>query len=219
MALTPFSYSRLTSYESCPRKYYGISVSKKVKDAGNEHTEYGEEVHKAFAEYFKKNKSLPMHLTQYQKFLSPIKAAPGAKIVEQKVAINAKYEGTGWFDADVYCRVISDLTIINDERAVMWDWKTGKPSDDFTQLKLAAAVTFLLAPDVQHITMAYLWLKTKRATFDKIARDEAPLVWAELNPRLPRYQAAHVAGDFPARPSRLCCYCPDKSCPYWEAKK
>lgn len=213
-----FSYSRLSSYETCPKKFHAISVAKTIVDAGNEHTEYGQDVHTAFAAYIKKGKPLPMHLQQYTKYLAPIKASPGEHIVEQKLAINADYEPTGWFDKDVYCRVISDLTTINGPNAVMWDWKTGKPSTDFSQLRLSAAVTFLLAP-VEKITMAYLWLKNKTITSDTIHRSEAPEVWSSLAPRLARYQAAHEKQEFPARPSYLCRYCPVTSCPYNEVKK
>ena len=218
-----FSYSRLDSYETCPKKYWEISVSKRVKDAGNEFTEYGNLVHKAFAAYFLKNASLPMQISQHQKILSPIKGAPGAKYVEQKLALNANYEGTDWFAKDAYVRVISDLTIINGERGVLFDWKTGKQKDDFTQLRLAGAVVFLLDQDVQTLDLVYYWTKTKTFTRDRergpLTREQMPEVFNELAPRLQRYQDAHAKQDFPARPNWTCKFCPVTSCPYWEKRK
>lgn len=214
-----FSYSRLDSFETCPKKFYAISVQKSVKDEGNQFTKYGEEVHLAFADYFKKAKSLPMHMSQYQKFLSKIRAAPGQFIVEQQLAIDANYEGCEWYSKDAYCRVISDLTIINDTHAVLWDWKTGKMKDGFDQLRLAGAVVFLLAPDVQTMTMAYLWTQSKKITKDTMVREDMPKVFEALQPRLQRYQDAHANLDFPARPGFACKYCPVKTCPYNEAKK
>jgi hypothetical protein len=214
-----FSYSRLDSFETCPKKYWEISVAKRVKDEGNEFTVYGEEVHKAFAEYFLKNKSLPMHLSQYQKILSPIKGAPGRKYVEQKLALNASYEGTDWFAKDAYVRVISDLTILNGERGILFDWKTGKRKDDFTQLKLAGAVVFLLDEDVQELQLVYFWTKDKKFTFDRLTRTQMPEVFNALAPRLQRYQDAHAQQEFPARPSENCKWCPVTTCPYWEKRK
>ena len=215
-----FSFSRLDSYETCPKKYWAISVGKTVKDTGNEHTQYGEEVHKAFANYFAKNASLPLHLRHLQSYLSPIKGAPGGKIVEQKLAINANYEGCDWFAKDAYCRVISDLTIINDTKAVLFDWKTGKMKDDFLQLRLAGAVILLLAEEVESAQLVYFWTKNKKFTRDEkpLTRADIPKVFDSLAPRLQRYQDAHAREEFPARPSYLCRYCPVTSCQHNEVR-
>lgn len=216
--LTAFSYSRLTSYETCPKKYHAISVAKSVKEPESEHTTFGTEVHLAFANYFKKGTPLPLHMKQYEKYLKAIKAYPGTFITEQKLAINTKYEPTGWFDDDVYCRIISDLTILHGGVGIMWDWKTGKPASDFTQLRLAAAVMFLLVPELKRIVMAYFWTKNKSITKETMTREEMPEVWATLLPRIQRYMDAHVSQDFPAKASYLCKYCPLTTCPYWERR-
>lgn len=215
---TAFSYSRLDGYETCPRKYHAVSVAKLFKESENEATAYGTEVHLAFAAYFKKGTPLPLHMQQYQKYLAAIKQFPGTFITEQKLAINTDYQATGWFDADVYCRIISDLTILNGRTGAMWDWKTGKQKDDFTQLRLAGAVMFLLVPELEQITLAYFWLKTKKITKEKMLRSEMPGVWASLLPRIQRYHDAHVAQDFPPKPNYLCKYCPVSTCPYYEKR-
>lgn len=215
-----FSYSRLKSLEDCPRKFHELSILKSVKEEPNENTDYGTEVHLAFANRLKKGTPLPLHLRHHEKLLASLAAAPGEHIVEQKVAINANYEPTGWFDKDVYCRVISDLTIINGSRAAMFDWKTGKMSDDFSQLRLAGAVIFLLAPELEQIDLAYVWLKNKQVTKERMLRGDCQTVWADLMPRLARYQAAFDQKSFPPRPNYLCKgWCPVKTCQYWEAKK
>jgi hypothetical protein len=216
--LEAFSYSRLSSFETCPKKFYEISVSKRVKDPPNEFSSYGDFVHKAFAKYMQDGGHLPLTLRQYEKYLAPIRAAPGEKVIEQKIAINANYEQTEWFSKDVFLRVISDLTQLNGTRGVLWDWKTGKASDDFTQLKLTGAVTFLLAEELEELTLAYFWLKTKQVAPVKMKRADCTQVWAEILPRVQRYQTAHEELDFPARPSYACRYCPVKSCPHNESK-
>lgn len=211
--LEAFSYSRLSSYESCPKKYHAISVAKSVKDEKNEAAQYGDFVHKSFAAYMNGTK-LPMTLRQYEKLLKPIRAAPGEKVIEQKIALNAKYEQVEWFAKDVFVRAISDLTQLNDTKGILWDWKTGKPVDDFTQLKLTGAITFLLVEELEELTLAYLWLKTKQVASIKMTRGECASVWSEILPRVQRYQTAHEELDFPARSGYLCAYCPLKSCPF-----
>lgn len=216
--LTAFSYSRITSYETCPKKYHAVSVAKSVKEPESEHTIFGTEMHLAFANFMKKGTQLPLHMQQYTKYLTAIKAYPGTFIVEQKLAINSQYEATGWFDNDVYCRIISDLTILHGSTGIMFDWKSGKMSSDFTQLRLAAAVMFLLVPELEKIVMAFFWTKTKKITKEIMTREEMPGVWSALLPRIQRYMDAHVTQDFPAKPGYLCKYCPLTSCPYWERR-
>lgn len=223
--LEAFSYSRLTAYETCPRKFYKLSVAKTIKEPPNEHTDYGTQVHEAFRDFFKKGKALPLHLRQHAAFLNTIKKAPGEFIVEQQIAINPNYEATGWFDKDVYCRVISDLTILNAPNAAMFDWKTGKMYDDFTQLRLAGAVIFLLAPEIERITLSYVWLKERAVTryegpYGKfMAREEMPTLWADLSPRIQKYQNAHALQAWEPRSGTHCKWCPDVSCPFNQKRK
>lgn len=217
--LQAWSYSRLTSYETCPRRYYGISVAKTLVEEPSEAMQSGNDLHKAFELYLKRGTMLPLHLRHYGPILSKIAAAPGEKIVEQQIALNAKWEPVEWFAKDTWLRVKSDLTQLNGPAAICWDWKTGRPSQDFTQLRLNAAVTFHLAPEVNSISMAYLWTKTKLVDTKQILRSEVPAVWSEILPRVEKYQKAHQEMAFPARQNYFCKGCPDKSCPFWEKKK
>lgn len=218
--LVAWSYSRLNAYETCPRKFWNESVAKVYPFVPTDASSYGDDVHKAFKLYFRNGEALPLHLRQYDAQLKIIKAAPGQRIVEQQIALNAKWQQVEWYAKDAWLRVISDLTQHNGKRAVTWDWKTGRPSEDFTQLRINAAVTFLLAPEIETITMAYFWLKTKEVAPMDIKRADASDVWANILPRVQRYQEAHDQKDFPPRQNFLCRgYCPVKTCQFWEAKR
>lgn len=214
-----WSYSRLNSFETCPRKYYRISVQKSVKEKPNEKTDYGTQVHESFARYLTKGTPLPLALRHHQKMLDSFKQQAGEHVIEQKAALNARFEPTGYFDNDVWVRIISDLTILNGKRALTIDWKTGKMSDDFTQLRLVGAVLFQLAPELEHVSMAYVWLQNRKTTSDHMTRTEALETWRQFIPRVKRYQEAHDSGDFPARQNALCRFCPDTSCPFNDAKR
>lgn len=217
-ALTAWSYSRLESYETCPKKFWHVSIRKDVIDPPNEFSTFGDEVHKSIAKFLTKGTPLPISIRHFTPIVMPFKSAPGEHIVEQQVAITSSYAQTGWFDKDVYCRVISDLTIMRPPHAVMIDWKTGKPKKDFTQLRVAAAVMFLIAPELETISMSFVWFKTKTVDKDRMTRDEMPDVWAALLPRLAQYQNAFNLEEFPARPGFHCKYCPMKACQYNERK-
>ena len=226
MSLAAWSFSRIKSFEDCPKAFWHVSVKKDIPFQETPATKEGKETHLSIASYLKGEiKNLPLHLRHHEPFFTKIKNAPGEKIIEQQIALNARYGITDWFakanhpSGEAYLRVISDCTILNGEHGVIFDWKTGKRSDDFTQLKLTAATTFLLAPEVKSIKVAFYWMKEKAAPSRELTRDEAPEVWNEILPRVQRYQEAHDTNSFPARPGKNCKWCPVLSCPYNESKK
>lgn len=214
-----FSFSRLNQYEECPKKFHAVGIAKSVREVETQPMKDGKAAHKALELRVRDGKVLPPNLVHLESMAKVIVAAPGDKRTEQQLAINANYEPTGWFDKDVYCRAIVDLSVNNGPRAVLFDYKTGKMSPDFTQMRLTGAVYFEHQPAVELLDLAYVWLKSKKITKETMRRDEIPDVWNGLLPRIQRYQDAFGAQDFPARPGRQCKWCPVKSCPYNENPK
>lgn len=211
-----WSFSRLTKFETCPRQYYELMVAKNFIEAENEHTKYGKEVHKALEHRVDKSKRLPMHLTYLEPIADKLAKAKGEKLVEQKLAINDKFEPTDFFAPDVTVRSIIDLAIVNPPMAVLVDYKTGKKlSDDFTQLKLAAAMFMLHDERVNTCKLMYYWTKHKKPTTQGFTRDQMPAIWSELLPRAKRLEGAYEKERWPATPNGLCKrFCIVKTCPY-----
>lgn len=215
-----WSYSRLSSYETCPRKYWNENVGKTIPFRETEEMSYGKDWHKAAELYVKRGTQLPLHMRHWEPTLKMFKDAPGEKVIEQQIALNAQWQPVEWFAKDAWLRVKSDLTIINGKEAVQFDYKTGKVRDDFTQLRLNSAVTFHLAPEIETITHAFLWIKSKQVTKEKMTKEQVPEFWSNMLPRVARYQQAHDDQNFPPRPGFLCKgYCEVKTCQYWEAKR
>lgn len=213
-----WSYSRLTNYEQCPKKFWHMSAapkSERITEPPSEAMRYGNEVHKAIEERISKDKEFPLHLTHLEPIIAKFADAGGEKLVEQQLALNYNMRPTGWFDSDVWCRSIIDFAAVNGDHALVVDWKTGKMGDDFTQQKVAAAMFFIFFPDVQTVDMMYYWLKDKKATTESLKREDAKHVWAAMMKRVKKYVRAHEEMDFPPRQSGLCKrHCPVKSCPY-----
>jgi hypothetical protein len=215
-----WSYSRITSYEQCPRKYWNESVAKTIPFKESEEMAYGKAWHKAAELYVKSGDPLPLHMRHWEPTLKSLKNAPGEKIIEQQIALNAQWQPVEWFAKDAWLRVKSDLTIINGKSAVQFDYKTGKVKDDFTQLQLNSAVTFHLAPELEQITHAFLWVKSKQITKETMMAQQVPEFWSRMLPRVSAYQAAHDQENFPPRPGFLCRgWCEVRTCQYWEPKK
>ena len=150
-----WSYSALSMYETCPKKFYHLRVAKDFKDVKGEAGEYGDKVHKAIEQFMKGNTNLPIDLAHHKEYLKSLRDLNGEKLVELKLAVNQQLKPTGWFDDDVFCRVIVDYAVIGDEYALLIDWKTGKMKDNMDQLKLMAAVLHVHKPELRAIRAEY----------------------------------------------------------------
>lgn len=212
---TAFSYSRLNNFEQCPKKFYATAIAKSVKEPETEAMNYGKAVHKALELRVTRSQPLPAHLAHLEGIVAPLAESPGTKRAEFQMAINGSLEPTGWFDKDVYCRAIADLVVDRGTKAALLDYKTGKKSDDFMQLKLTGSLYFQHASEVEQITCAFVWTKDKSVTKCVIKRDEMSDLWSDLSPRIERYQTAFRNQEFPPRPGRHCKWCPVKACPHW----
>jgi CRISPR/Cas system-associated exonuclease Cas4 (RecB family) len=214
---TAWSYSRLNNYETCPKKFWHSSVRKDVVEAESEPMRYGKLVHKALELRVSKKKPMPLNLRYLEKYAAQLANAKGTKLTEQQLAIDANFEPCSWFAKETWCRAILDLAIVKGSHAIVFDYKTGKISSDFTQLRLAAVLLMLHMPEIQTVDLSYLWTKDKKITsYERtLTREDIKSVVLELMPRLKNYEKAHRTDSFPARPGYLCKrYCPVKACPY-----
>lgn len=214
---TAWSFSRLNSYELCPKKFWHLSVRKDVQDTEGEAMRYGKLVHKALELRISKSKPLPLNLRFLEKYAALLEKAKGEKLTEQQLAVDNNFEPCDWFSKATWCRAIIDLAIVRPPHAVVFDYKTGKISDDFTQLRLAGVLLMLHMPEIQTVELAYLWTKDKKITrYERtLTRDDIKTVVLELMPRIKMYERAHRMESFPARPGFLCKkFCPVVACPH-----
>ncbi len=214
---TAWSYSRLNNFETCPKKFWHLSVNKDVKEAEGEAIRYGKLVHKALEKRVSKGTKLPMNLRHLEKYAKLLADSSGTKLTEQQLSIDNMFNPSDWFAKTTWCRAILDLAIIKGNYAIVFDYKTGKISHDFTQLRLAGVLLMLHEPEIQKIELCYLWTKDKKITRDDklLTRDDIKTVIIELMPRIKKYETAHRNQNFPARPGYLCKrYCPIVKCPH-----
>lgn len=210
-----WSYSRLNSFETCPKKFYHTSVAKDIKEKESEAMRYGSEVHKAIELRISKGTELPLHLSHLEPIVARFANVSADVLVEQQLALNINMAPTGWFDTDVWCRAIIDYAAVKGDHALVVDWKTGKMNDDFTQQQVAAAIFLMFFPKVNTVDMMYYWLKDKKHTVSTLHRDDVKHVWSRLQKRIKKYTDAHDTEEFPARPGGLCKrYCPVTVCPH-----
>ena len=65
--MTAWSYSSISTFKQCPKKYYHLKVARDVKDVGSSAMLYGNELHSAAEEYIRDGNSLPDKFNFIQK--------------------------------------------------------------------------------------------------------------------------------------------------------
>jgi CRISPR/Cas system-associated exonuclease Cas4 (RecB family) len=207
-----WTYSQLDAYESCPRKFYHTKVKRDVIEPPTIHTEWGTRVHTAMENYVLNGDPLPEGMAQWEPLVKKIAALPGQKLTEYKYALDRNFQPAEWKQS--WSRGIADLVVIHKDKAAVMDYKTGKrkPTE---QLDLYAAYAFAHHPEVSVVTTGFVWLKERKIDWKPIKRDEVPVVWQGLLPRIAKLESAYERDRWPARTSGLCNgWCPVTSCEF-----
>lgn len=210
-----WSYSALTSFEQCPKRFYETKIAKNIVEPQTEATLWGNAVHKALEHRLSDGTPLPDKMQQYEPIAAKLaNAAVGKTLeVEQKLALNSSFEPTKFFAKDVWVRSIADFIISKGETAFIGDHKTGKMVPDSSQLELSAAVVMHHKPWIKKVVNTFIWLKEGKVTTEKFAREDLPNIWAKFLPRVRRVEHALEANKFPPMPSGLCRkWCPVHTC-------
>jgi hypothetical protein len=218
--LFSWSFSKLSNFETCAKKYYEYYVVKNVKDDSTENIDWGNAVHDAMRDAIKEGKPLPASMTPYQPWVERVKVGPGDLLVEQKYALDQTLSPVPYFAPTVWYRGIADVARIHGPVALALDWKTGKPKEDSVQLKLMALCIFQHFPQVKVVRTEFVWLQLDpndpNATSKLIMRrEDVPEFVTQLLPRVRKLQWATETMTYPPNPSGLCVrYCKVTSCPY-----
>lgn len=215
--MTVWSYSSLTAFETCPRRYQVVRILKLIKEEETVATRHGNEVHKALELYGRDGTALPEKYASYQPMMDAILRAPGEKHFEVKFALTENLQPTDFFAPNCWVRGVLDVQIINGEKAVVVDHKTGKPKNDPSQLKLFAAATFAQHPTTQAVTTGYAWLAFNLLDRETYTRAQADAIWAGFRSRVSRLDQALEYDEFPPKPSGLCrqwCPVPKRICEF-----
>ena len=203
------SYSSIKLFENCPLRYYRQRIKKEVVDEGGEASKHGERIH-AFLEARLKGSGMNPETAQYEPLCASVEklARRGTLHIEHEMVLTENLTPTGWWDADAWLRSKLDVLVIIGNDAVVMDWKTGKRNADQFQMQMFAAQVFKHFPDVQRVKTSLVWLKTMEMDTEQYTRVNMNAIWAEVMKRIQRIHDAYEHGNWPARPSGLCRFCP-----------
>jgi hypothetical protein len=215
--MTAWSYSSINTFKQCPKKYYHLKILKDVKDVGNSATFYGNAVHKAAEKYIKQGEPIPTKFDYIKKPLEALNRIKGQKLCELRMAIAKKgntYSPTRYHSADAWWRGIADLVIVNDEKAYIVDYKTGKNTAyaDTKQLDMLAGATFVCYPYVKVIKSALAYVVSNDFIKKQHTVDMYKSYLSVFDEALEQLAVAKEKNVWNAIDGPLCAYCPVTSC-------
>lgn len=156
--ITAWSFSRLQDYRRCPQfaKYKHVD---RMKEPGNEAMARGSAIGK-MAEDFITAKGKPKCPAEIKAFEEEfVELRKRKAICEDQWAFNAKWEETGWFDADAWCRIKTDIYSLNlqNNTLLVADNKTGKVREEHEEQVMLYALGGLLKFPTVDAVDARLW--------------------------------------------------------------
>ena len=208
MSIAPWSFSKIKSFEQCPKKFYHLKVAKDYKEPETEAMLYGTAVHLAAEEYVRDGKPLPPEYMYIKAPIDALCAKKGEKLCELKMGLTADLEPCGFWDDDCWYRGIADLVILDKEAKTAWviDYKTGKNTRyaDKGQLELMALCVFKHYPEVETVRGGLLFVVCNELVKDTYASSSAGKLWEKWLADYNRMEIAYTNDVWNAHQSGLC---------------
>ena len=219
--MTAWSYSSISTFKQCPKKYYHTRVAKDVKDEPGEAADYGTAVHLAAEEYIRDGKPIPEKFAFIRPVVERLAALPGEKHAELKLGMRRDGSACGFFDKDVWWRGIADLLVIDGHRAWCIDYKTGKSARyaDTKQLDLLAGAVFSHFPEVVKIKSSLAFVVSNELVAKTHKITERSVYLSVFDNELDQLEAAMDSGVFNPKSGPLCGWCPVVDCAHWKPRR
>jgi len=210
-----WSYSSISTFQQCPRKYYRLRVLKDIKEPEAEHLIYGNEVHKAAEEYVRDGKEIPAKFAFIKPQIDTLLQIEGTKHCEIKMGLTKELDACEFYDPKVWWRGIADLLIINGDNAFLIDYKTGKSAQyaDTKQLELLSLAVFRHFPEVKRIKAGLLFVVSKEFVQSEYALEWQKDGWVNWFGETNRLESCYEHDVWNAKPNFTCRnFCPVRDC-------
>lgn len=220
----PWSYSSLSLFKLCPKKYFHERVAKDIPFEETDALRYGNAVHEAIETYLKGGE-LDDKYGQFRDIIDCIYdqdvSSPNVEnlFVEHKVAYTRELKPCDFFAKEVWYRGKIDVLIVDGEDAWIIDWKTGRNAQyaDMAELELFSIATFLEFPKVAHIKTAFIYLVSEHFIEKKFTREDLSNLLMKHVPEVDRLERAHVLNVWNPSPNFTCRrFCRVKSCQHYQ---
>lgn len=211
------SWSRLSDYQSCPRKFYLKYVEKAFPPEDPKksiHLIKGEQYHRQLENYvLAKNGQgdMPVDFSpavaDTLPVLDKLYSAFQNVYPEAQIACDYSWKPQDWFGSAVAWRAIWDCVALNPNQALIIDYKSGKVYDytsQYGQLHLSAAIA-LNRFDIEYVDVAYLYIEHKKTTKFRVTQEDNAKVMKFFESEHDRVNADK---EFKPTANEYCKYCP-----------
>lgn len=232
----PHSSSSLDTADQCPYRYEQVRLLKNFKEESGAAAEFGTEQHDIAEHALKQDLPLGGEMGRAMEF---VRGFTGLKTAERYLGIDIDLKPCDPYDEDVcWFRGKIDVTILNGNKAIIIDYKTGKRKlpygvpgarkPDERQLLRYALLTCLHERHIEDIEAYFYWThngsRPDRYRFNKSL--DADRMLANVRDRAKAIEKQKRTGKWEKTPGGLCekwC-CVSEGCeyhgqPYWKIKK
>jgi hypothetical protein len=215
-----FSYSSLSDFNLCPRKFYRTRVAKDVSEPERDHLVYGKEAHEAAEHYGRDGTPMPRKYKYIEPYVdSLVKDQPGEHLFEHKMALTEKLEVCDFGDTKrAWVRGIADYIRLSPDRknALLVDYKTGKSQyADTKQLQLLSLMLFNHVKELDEIRGGLLFVIPGELVDATFIRDKEEEYWAPWRADVKRLHASFEADTWNPKSNFTCKnFCPVTDCEY-----
>lgn len=210
-----WSYSSISLFQQCPRKYHRLRIVKDIVEPPQEHLLYGTAVHRAAEEFIRDGKDLPPKFEMFKPQLTLMKVLKGDKYCEYEMGIRKDFTPCAFDDPDVWLRGIVDLLVVGSDSARIIDYKTSKSSKyaDTKQLELLSLLVFKHFPNVKKIKAALLFLVSQDLVRAKYTEEQQSAAWIRWLDIVKSLEAAMKVDVWNPKPNFTCRkFCAVKDC-------
>ena len=213
--MNTWSYSSLSLFKQCPRKYHRLRVLKDIKEDEAEHLIYGNAVHKAAEEYGRDGVPIPSKFLYIKTYVDTLIDSPGDKYYEHKMGLTRELEPCEFLAGHVWWRGIADFLAVNGKEAVLVDYKTSKSARyaDTAQLELLALAIFAHFPHVEIVRAGLLFVVSKEFIEIELNRNHQHELWKKWIKDTDRLDGCFESDTWNPSPNFTCKkFCPVLDC-------
>jgi PD-(D/E)XK nuclease superfamily len=205
------SYTLLNTWAICPHQAARRFIIKDIPYETDAKRNTGYETHEAIANHIRGRFRLPENYRQYEPLVAPL---VGTK-PECKLAITGQCQPISFFAKDAWLRGVIDAHVIKEDKAIIFDWKTGKEWEDPFELEIFGLLLKSHNIQLKKVTGYYVWLRDNKLGEEHDVSDFAG-TWGKVI----KFHDEIEAGDFEKKtPGPLCKWCPVLDCSHNRKEK
>lgn len=215
--MATWSYSSLSLFKQCPRKYHRLKVVKDIVEPTTEPMIYGLEVHKAAEDYGKDGVSIPEKYQYIKPYLDVLLATDGRHLFEWRMGLTRELEPCEFTAPHVWWKGIADFISVSekDKTAILVDYKTGKSARyaDTAQLELLALAIFAHFIHIDIVRAGLLFIVSKEFIEIELNRKHQQELWKKWIQETDRLDKCFEYNTWNPSPNFTCRkFCPVLDC-------